>query len=80
MSAVDDHPVVLSGGLVGSPIGGALLSYLTRVETACYGSSNPITGDRGGPCVYDYDPAAGAVATVLGWIITGTAMAVLKSK
>lgn len=80
MSTFDDHPAVLFGGLVGSPIGGGVLAYLTRVETACFGSSDIITGVRTGPCTYDYNPGAGAVATLVGWVITGVVVAMLESK
>ncbi len=79
MSALDNHPAVLLGGLIGSPVGGAVLAYATRVKTACYGSADMFTGIRGEPCTYDYNPAAGAVATVVGWALTGLAMHLLES-
>lgn len=80
MSLFDDHPAVLFGGLIGSPIGGGLLAYLTRVETGCLGSPDLITGVSSGPCTYEYNPGAGAVATLVGWGITGIAVAVLEKR
>ena len=64
MSAVSDHPVAIFGGLVGSPIGGALLAYITRTEI-CPVPALPTE------CYFELNPFAGVFATLVGWGVTG---------
>ena len=77
MTTFDVHLPVALGGLVWSPIGGGVLAHLMHVET-CSGSPDILTSVSSRPCTDDDDPAAGAVATLIGWAITVTAVEVLE--